>query len=162
MRFWLLSFARRFTSSWRRALTAARTTLPWLPWPEERPSSLGERGERAAEEFLRRLGYVILERRVRGTLGEIDLIAVDGRTLVFVEVKTRRSHEKGRPDEAVDARKQRKLTILALAWLKSRRLLNHAARFDVVAVTWPDDALPPQIEHYRHAFDAVGRWQMFC
>ena len=134
----------------------------WLQDADRVPASLGERGEQAAEDFLRRLGYVILERRVRGSLGEIDLIAVDGRTIVFVEVKTRRSHAKGRPDEAVDARKQRKLTVLALAWLKSRRLLNQAARFDVVAVTWPDDAQPPRIEHFRNAFDAVGRWQMFC
>jgi len=141
--------------SWFRRLRAAARS--WFP-----PHSLGDRGENAAERFLRRHGFQILERRVRGQLGEIDLIAVDGRTIVFVEVKTRRSHAKGHPAEAVDARKQRKLTRLALVWLKRHGLLHHAARFDVVAVTWPRDQRHPTIEHYRNAFDAVGRWQMFC
>lgn len=125
------------------------------------PLVLGERGERAAEKYLKRCGFRIIDRRVRGGLGELDLVAVDGRTIVFVEVKTRRSHRKGRPAEAVDARKQRQLTRLALAWLKRHDLLEHRARFDVLAVTWPKDQSQPTIAHYRNAFEAVGRWQMF-
>lgn len=123
--------------------------------------SLDRRGERAAERYLRRLGYKIVARRDRGRLGELDLVAVDGRTVVFIEVKTRRSHDTGHPAEAVDQDKQARLTRLALAWLKRHDLLEHAARFDVVAVTWPTDARHPRIEHFKSAFQAVGRGQMF-
>lgn len=123
--------------------------------------SLDRRGERAAERHVRRLGYKIVARRERGRLGELDLIAVDQRTIVFIEVKTRRSHDAGRPDEAVDADKQQRLTRLALAYLKHHDLLEHPARFDVIGVTWPDGAKKPTIAHYQNAFEAVGRGQMF-
>jgi putative endonuclease len=125
-----------------------RLAAPW------RRRTLGERGEAAAARYLRRLGYRIVGRRVRTRLGEIDLVAVDGRTVVFVEVKTRRSDQQGHPSEAVDLAKQRRLTRLATAYLKRRRLLHCAARFDIVAVTWPDRGRP-RIEHFRHAFEAA-------
>lgn len=125
------------------------------------PVSLGERGERAAERFLKRLGYKIVARHDRGRLGELDLVAVDSRTIVFVEVKTRREDEAGSPAEAVDDRKQAKLTRLALAYLKRHGLLEYAARFDVIAITWPDDALQPKIVHYINAFSPTGVGQMF-
>lgn len=123
--------------------------------------TLGQRGERAAAKYLKRRGYVIVARSDRGRLGELDLVAVDHRTVVFVEVKTRRSHDAGHPADAVDQDKQRRLTRLAVTFLKRHALLEQAARFDVVAVTWPDDASPPQIEHFPNAFEPVGRWQMF-
>ena len=94
-------------------------------------------------------------------LGEFDLVAVDGRTVVFVEVKTRESHEAGHPVEAVDADKQARLTRLALAYLKRHDLLECPARFDVVAITWPERAGKPQIEHFANAFEPTGRGQMF-
>ncbi len=122
--------------------------------------SLDRRGERAAERFLRRRGMKIVGRRERDRLGELDLIAVDGRTVVFVEVKTRRHHGAGHPAEAVDQDKQQRLTRLALAYLKRHDLLECSARFDVVAVTWPADARRPTIDYYQNAFEAVGRGQM--
>lgn len=132
----------------------------WLSrW--RRPASLGQRGEAEAARFLKKKGYTIVARSDRQRLGEVDLIAVDGQTVVFVEVKTRRSHDAGHPADAVDHDKQRRLTRLALAYLKQHGLLESPARFDVVAVTWPDDASPPSIEHYPGAFEAVGRWQLF-
>ena len=88
-------------------------------------------------------------------------VAVDGRTVVFVEVKTRHSTDAGHPADAVDADKQRRLTRLALAYLKRHDLLEHSARFDVLAVTWPDSRRKPTIDHYKNAFEAVGRGQMF-
>jgi putative endonuclease len=124
-------------------------------------ASLDRRGELAAERLLKRQGHKIVARRERGRLGEIDLVTVDQRTVVFVEVKTRRTHDAGHPASAVDEEKQRRLTRLALAYLKRHDLLQHSARFDVVAVTWPDDAKPPTVEHYKNAFDAIGRGQMF-
>ncbi len=126
-----------------------------------RPMSLGERGEREAERYLRRRGYIIVARHRRDYLGEIDLVAVDERTVVFVEVKTRRSHDAGHPAEAVDEAKQRRLTRLALAYLKHHDLLECRARFDVVAITWPNGAKRPGIEHYRNAFEAQGQRQLF-
>lgn len=134
----------------------ARLRAAW-----RRYQALDVRGERAAERHLKRLGYKIVARRHRGPLGELDLVAVDGRTVVFVEVKTRRSHDAGHPAEAVDAEKQKRLTRLALAYLKRYDLLDCKARFDVVAVTWPDTARRPKVEHYQNAFEAVGQGQMF-
>jgi putative endonuclease len=117
---------------------------------------LGERGEDAAVRFLKRRGFRILGRRVETRQGEVDIIAVDGRTIVFVEVKTRESGDAGHPTEAIDERKQRRLTGAALAYLKAQGLLEYAARFDVVAVTWPNGARRPTIEHYADAFAAKG------
>ncbi len=122
---------------------------------------LGDRGEREAARFLKKLGYRILERQYRDRFGEIDLIALDGKQIVFVEVKTRRSADTGQPFEAVDRQKQQKLTSVALAWLKKHRRLEQAARFDVVSIVWPEDESPPQVEHFRHAFEATGRGQFF-
>lgn len=123
--------------------------------------SLDRRGERAAERFVRKRGMKIVGRRERDQFGELDLIAVDGRTVVFIEVKTRRSHQMGHPAEAVDAIKQQRLTRLGLAYLKRHDLLEHSARFDVVAVTWPDNARKPVIDYYQNAFEATDRGQMF-
>jgi putative endonuclease len=61
----------------------------------------------------------------------------------------------------VDEVKQRRLTNLALHFLQQHRLLDHAARFDVLAVSWPEDRREPVIVHYPHAFEAVGRFQMY-
>jgi putative endonuclease len=125
------------------------------------PKSLGERGEAAAERYLKRKGCRILARHVDQPLGEIDIIAVDGRTIVFVEVKTRKSSDAGHPTEAVDDRKQRRLTQAAVAYLKAHGLLQYAARFDVVAVTWPEKSGRPGIEHFPNAFAAIGSGQFF-
>jgi len=120
------------------------------------PPTLGQRGEAAAARYLRRLGYVIVARGHRDNIGEIDLVAVDGRTIVFVEVKTRTSHDAGHPADAVDEAKQQRLTRLALAYLKRHDLLGYSARFDVVAVTWPAEGGRPTIEHYPSAFEPAG------
>jgi putative endonuclease len=119
---------------------------------------LGDRGEREAARYLRRRGMRVVIRGYRTPWGEIDLVARDGDFLVFIEVKTRR---RGAPAEAVTPEKQRRLTLAALRFLRRRNLLEVRCRFDVVAVIWPDDARPPQIEHFRDAFEAVGHGQMF-
>ena len=126
-----------------------------------RPLTLGERGERAATKHLRRKGFKIIERRLRMRVGEIDIITVDGETVVFVEVKTRRSEALGRPSESISKTQQARLTRAALAFLKSHGLLEHAARFDVVEVIWPEAAHRPEIRHFPNAFPAVGHRQFF-
>ena len=123
---------------------------------------LGDKGERAAAKYLRSHGMKILERQSKNQIGEIDLIAKDGKCIVFVEVKTRSSNAHGQPFEAVNHTKQKKLTRVALVWLKRRKLLTSSARFDVVSIVWPDDSKKPIIDHYRNAFEPVGRGQMFA
>jgi putative endonuclease len=119
---------------------------------------LGERGERLASRYLKRQGMRVLLRGYRTEQGEIDLIARDGDILVFVEVKARR---KGVPAEAVTEEKQRRLTNVSMQFLRRYNLLEVRSRFDVIAIVWPDDRTPPQIEHFRNAFEPVGRGQMF-
>lgn len=123
--------------------------------------SQGQRGEAAAAKFLQRLGYRIVGRGERSRLGELDLVAIDGRTVVFVEVKTRDSAAHGRPEEAVDQEKQRRVTRAALGYLKRHGLLDQPARFDVVSVLWPPEVQQPTIEHFRDAFPAAGLRGMF-
>jgi putative endonuclease len=122
---------------------------------------LGDRGERAAARHLRRAGLRVLTRGYRTPQGEIDLIARDGDVLVFVEVKTRR---RGEAAEAVTIEKERRITRAALRFLRRYDLLDAGVpcRFDVVAITWPDDRRPPRIEHIRDAFQATGPGPMFA
>ncbi len=122
---------------------------------------LGPRGEEAASQYLQASGLRILDRGVRFPCGELDLIALDGDTLVFVEVKTRRSDHRGTPSEAVDHKKQGRMTRAALQYLKSRHLLRRRCRFDVVAVLWPSGDCDPQISHIRSAFEARDFGGMF-
>ncbi|MCP3691657.1 MAG: YraN family protein [Planctomycetaceae bacterium] len=113
---------------------------------------LGRRGERVARRYLRRQGWRIIAARSQELLGELDLVAVDQGTIVFIEVKTRRSFRAGLPAEAVDVRKQLRLARLALVYLKRHRLLGYPVRFDVLGLTWPRDSRWPQIAHFRDAF----------
>ena len=105
--------------------------------------------------------FRIVARQHRNHYGEVDIIAQEGQSIVFVEVKTRTSTNDGQPFEAVDLRKQEKITRVALAWLKQNKRLEQPARFDVVSILWPDDKGEPQIQHFRNAFDATGRGQFF-
>ncbi len=132
----------------------------WLRWlfPEK---SLGRRGEAAAARYLKRRGYKIVARGSRLQPGELDLVAVRHRTIVFVEVKTRQTHQAGHPAEAVDQAKQRQLTRLAVTFLKRHGLLEYPARFDVIAITWPKGQRRPKIEHIKNAFEAVGQWEFY-
>jgi putative endonuclease len=127
-----------------------------------RPLSFGEQGERHAARFLRRrLKYTIVATRRRLRYGEIDIVAVDGKTVVFVEVKSRRSDAMAAPAEAVDIHRRRRMTRAAAAYLKAHGLLEYPARFDIVEVLWPADARRPEIRHHVNAFQAEGRGQFY-
>ena len=96
---------------------------------------LGATGERLAREHLVRHGYEILETNVRLTgLGELDAVARDGDTLVFVEVRTRRGEGYGSPEESLTEAKQARLAALAQAWLEMRQQESLPWRVDLVAV----------------------------
>jgi len=112
---------------------------------------LGREGEDLAEGFLKKKGYKLVERNYRCKSGEVDLIVLDRRVIVFVEVKTRSDHSFGSPFEAVEARKQRKMIEAARVFLDERRLHQRDARFDVVGISWPDGK--PFIEHIENAFE---------
>lgn len=113
--------------------------------------SLGRQGEEAAALHLQRLGYRVLERNVRLGRGELDLVARDGDTLVFVEVKTRQGEGYGHPAEAVTAAKRAQLRALAATYLKARRLGEPICRFDVAAVLIGPGGRPI-VEHIIDAF----------
>jgi putative endonuclease len=112
---------------------------------------LGQEGERVAERYLQRKGYKLVERNYRCPLGELDLIVLDRRVIVFVEVKTRTGQGFGSPLEAVEFRKQRKMIQAAQFFLAEKRLQQRDARFDVVGVTWPGGE--PVVEHIENAFE---------
>ena len=116
--------------------------------------ALGKTGEDLACRELERLGYAIIERRVRFRGGEIDIVARDGQVVVFVEVKARESGAFGGRGEAVTAYKRRRIAQLAAEYAARRRLGERAFRFDVVAVRL--DSEPPSIEVYKNAFSATG------
>ena len=113
--------------------------------------SLGKAGEEFAERYLKRQGYAIVERNYRCPLGEIDLIALDRRAVVFVEVKTRRVDTSGAPLESVNGAKQRRLKRAALYYLSRHHLQDRDVQFDVVGISLRSD--PPAVSHVRHAFD---------
>jgi putative endonuclease len=119
--------------------------------------ALGQAGERAAARFLERRGLLILARNLRSRLGEIDLLARDGPTLVFVEVKARRGASGDPPEAAVDARKRIRLTRLALGYLAARRLGERPCRFDVVGVSLDEGGDVTGIRHLPYAFDFEGQ-----
>jgi putative endonuclease len=111
---------------------------------------LGDRGEDLAAAALKKQGYQILERNFNTPMGEIDLVARHQGCLVFIEVKTRKSLRFGPPEEAVTAAKQRRLQRLAEYYMKDKRLKEQPLRFDVVAVTFLQDA--PRVEIIAGAF----------
>lgn len=133
----------------------------WLARLRPQSLPLGKRGECYAARYLRRLGYKIVAGGNRTRYGEVDLVAVDGETIVFVEVKTRRAGEWGDAAAAVDQAKQDRVVRSALAFLKEHHLLECAVRFDVVAIVWPEDASQPDLRHLQNAFEPADRWQMF-
>jgi putative endonuclease len=113
---------------------------------------LGTQGEKLAARHLRRQGFKILYRNFRGRQGgEIDLVCRERDTLVFVEVKTRTREDFGRPLEAVDRQKQRRISLGGLAWLRLLGNPDIFFRFDIVEVTIAQGR-PPRIELIRNAF----------
>jgi putative endonuclease len=113
---------------------------------------LGIRGEDLAVDELERLGYAVLARRYRTRHGEIDIVARDGETIVFVEVKVKERAEFGSAAEAVTLRKQRRVISMAVDYLARNRLTSRPCRFDVVAIDGADEEAT--LTYYRGAFVA--------
>ncbi len=145
---------RRWLATLRECCALVAEKLPWgrsKRSPSAKKSSLGYRGELAAAAYLERLGYRIVCHGYATSDGELDLIAIDGEVVVYVEVKTLQ-RPGSRPEAAVHRNKRRQLIKLARAFAASRGLLHQRSRFDVVAIIWPDPNQPPEIRHHLHAF----------
>jgi putative endonuclease len=121
----------------------------------------GNRSENAAARYLRQQGFRILTRNYTCSLGELDLVALEEGCIVFVEVRSTSADDVEQPALSVDAAKQKRLTQLALHYLSRHRLLNQPARFDVLVLSWPKKHKQPRIVHYRQAFEAIGRGQIY-
>ena len=113
----------------------------------------GKRSESDAVIHLKKLGYNILETNYRNRLGEIDIIAKDRGTIAFVEVKARKSKTYGNPKWAITPKKQRKISMVALSYLKSTRQIQAKARFDVVTVTLNSEDTASTIDVIKNAFE---------
>ncbi|WP_020473216.1 YraN family protein [Zavarzinella formosa] len=130
------------------------TRFPWYRrW-------FGRRSERWAAKFLRRSGFWIIGQNIQDTLGEIDLLAIDGGCVVIVEVRSSESRSLDDLARTVNLEKQRRLTDATVRFVKRRKLWNVPVRFDVLAVRWPPESREPEVLHLRHAFQAVGRFQL--
>lgn len=112
---------------------------------------LGQSGEAAAVKYIKKKKYKIIELNYRNKLGEIDIIAEDQGVVVFLEVKTRSGKGFGSPKESVTLSKQRKLSVVALSWLKSKNMTDVKARFDVVSIVSKKKST--DIELVKNAFD---------
>jgi len=154
-----------WTGRWMKWLYRMGQFRGVIPAQHASRARLGEDGEAIAARYLGRQGMHVIVKRYRNRFGELDLVAIDRRTIVFVEVKTwRQSPDSGsdqNPAEAVDSEKQQRLARAALSFLKQYQLLECSARFDVVSISWADRSDRPQIRHFVHAFEPVGFGQFF-
>lgn len=114
--------------------------------------ALGRQGEETAARFLSAKGYRLEARNVRLKGGEIDIVAWDDETLVFVEVRTRRGRAYGSPLESVDHRKRQRLRLLARRYFYEHRVEHVMGRFDVIGIHWTQPGRPPEIHHIQNAF----------
>lgn len=113
---------------------------------------LGKLAEELALRHLQRKGYKILAQNYRCRYGEIDIVALDGHTLVFVEVRAKRSADFGTPQESISRQKQRKIREVARFYLSNELKRGSACRFDAVAVQFETDFKVKELEHIENAF----------
>ena len=119
--------------------------------PEDPRKKLGARGERAAAAYLKKQGLKILKRNYLCRHGEIDIVALDGDAICFVEVKTRRPQPLLDPHRTVTAAKRRKVRAVARHYLRSKKLMDRVCRFDIASVICPEEG-DPEVELIKHAF----------
>ena len=126
----------------------------WAP-----ASDVGIRGEDLAATYLTNQGHQILKRNFKRTWGEIDLVTLDGETVVYVEVKTRRSRT-AQPERAVNHAKQKQLIKLARSFASQYKVLHRRSRFDIVTVNDPESK-QPVVRHFKNAFRASEKDGVF-
>lgn len=117
-------------------------------------------GERIADAFCALKGYEVIDRNVREGRGEIDLVALDRETVVFVEVKFRTGSDRAAPLLAVNRKKREDVARTAARYLSRRAWIGRPVRFDVIGITWGTDGSELRVEHVSNAFPG-GRRQFF-
>jgi putative endonuclease len=115
----------------------------------------GKTGEDIAAAFLKKKRYKIIERNYKCVFGEVDIVARDMNDIVFIEVKSRKSKDFGEPEDAVTLNKQRKISKVALNYLKDRRLDDRDARFDVIAIKLSTEG--SIVKHIKNAFELAWK-----
>ena len=135
----------RKTSLLKRLLKFTRSSSHHVDTKKD----LGHKGEEIAAQYLQKQGFKIIERNYRHRRGEIDIVAREGKTLVFIEVKTAASTQYGPPESWVGFRKQKQVAKMAEAYLQERHLTHVDCRFDVIAV---DTTRDNGINHIQNAF----------
>ena len=121
---------------------------------------LGAKGEKLAAKFLKRKGYKIVQRNYRCRLGEIDIIAEQDRSIIFVEVRSKQSERFGPPQYSITRAKRGQISKTALCYIKEKRLVERSCRFDVIAITFSPESRKPEIEHIENAFE-LSRWYAY-
>lgn len=129
----------------RNGFLPGKTKEAWSPH-----DATGSVGEDLAAEHLVGLGYQILERNFKRTWGEIDIIALDQKTVVYVEVKARKSRT-AKPEQAVNKAKREQMVRVAKSFAAQHKLLHQPSRFDIVAVCAPESD-SPDLVHFKNAF----------
>jgi putative endonuclease len=117
---------------------------------------VGNKGESLAEDYIKRKGYKIIQRNYRCRLGEIDIIAKDDDTIVFIEVRTKQNENFGSPQDSVTSTKINKISKTALRFIQEKNLSGYSYRFDFIAITFSQGK--PNIEHIENAFMPSGRY----
>ena len=115
---------------------------------------IGLEGEDLAIKFLQKKGYKIIQKNYSCNIGEIDIVAIHNKIIVFVEVKIRSSKEFGEPELAVTRHKRRQIVRVAETYLFSKNIENRDCRFDVVAINYSDKNNSPEIKLLENAFQA--------
>lgn len=113
-------------------------------------NSLGRQGEQFVVQYIEQLGWKVISKNYHSRFGEIDIIAMDGREIVFIEVKARSNREYGEPQESVDRRKLNKMIKTAQLYLLSKQQENESYRFDLFTLKKSQNGL--QIEHFKNIF----------
>ncbi len=122
----------------------------------------GRWGENLAVRFLKKKHYKIIGQRIRvGKRDELDIIAEDGKVLIFVEVKTRKNENYGRPFSAVNKAKRKHLSRAAIGYLKHKKVEPQFIRFDVIEVIGEPKGNPPEIRHIKNAFPLDSSYRLW-
>ncbi len=111
---------------------------------------IGNKGESIAEEYLKQKGYKIIQRNYRCRFGEIDIIAKDGNTVVFTEVRTKQNNNFGSPQESITPAKIEKISKASLSFIQEKKMAGFSYRFDLIAITFSQGR--QNIEHIENAF----------
>lgn len=122
---------------------------------KEQNLDIGNLGEEIAKEYLEKKGYKILDQNYKNKIGELDIVAMDGSTFVFIEVKTKTSERFGRPEEMVNFWKQKKLLAVSKLYVLEKKIENKKMRIDVLTVSFNSFG-EPKIEHFENAVEDIA------